>query len=822
MQRTIHASLVGLVLVAAVAVAFSAMATGAYGAVGSGLQTVIDAGDPTIFAVVAVAPFELRLMGPQALTLDQARTLEGLLAPVADMGLVSLWRTSGEELMTKDGQTIVTKPFVHYLGTSENYFDLMRLPIMDGRGFTAEEVAAGEQVCVIGFDRTDGRVHSDSNVKGSYQVIGRLQPVEGDPFPLPKIWRNIVTASGSRLSMNEIVITPITARAQLPYWHPMGIPEPPTWVVPLVAPRPGQYEEALRITTEFMQAAWPGWAIDVGYGHELQVALQRTTQRVESFFAYIENLLLILLLTSAAGFMVLHVAGSRRTMATQRALGAARVQVLFEETRYGAVASMCGATLGLAAVLGLGPMLSSYLGQEFGMTTGAVVAYAGLVIFVATAVSLGATFWATAGEPGGSLRRGSMVRAGWSLDVRILLAAAAVFLAVSAVTTLVLSSRASVASLSGYLRASGEQSVVVRQDLFAATRVVGQEDLLGPADAAGLRARLPQEFEVVCQSVAPVSVAAVGEADGEIPQTVFVYGLDRLWPQGAGFGLSEEARLAWGVAGGSEGAGAGGSEGAGVGGAPVALIGGALAQKLFDSVDPVGRTLRLDRGVDVRIVGALDPRPEDVIDSLGDRDECLVVLHSTLLQAVVAGPSKVTTEVMVYLPPEESPTTAATVVNEALSSLGRDAVGIKAAAVIDEVTGLRTLKTRLHALQGALVYASLAASALMLGITLQTRVMERRREIGLRRALGASRLRIGLEVLASSLGLCAAGAIAGLGVGVFLAGRICVGEGWVLGSVAGPMAQVALVTLGAALIASLWPLSAALGEDPLVSLREGD
>lgn len=814
MQRTIHASLVGLVLVAAVAVAFSAMATGAYGAVGSGLQTIIDAGNPTIFAVVAVAPLELRMMGPQALTLDQARTLEGLLAPVADMGLVSGWRISGEELMTKDGRTIVTKPFVFYLGTSENYFDLMRLPLVEGRGFTAEEVAAGEAVCVIGFDRTDGYVHSDSGVKGSYRVVGRLQPAEGDPFPLPKIWRHFATHSGSRPSMNEIVITPITARAQVPWWHPMGIPEPPTWAVPLVAPRPGQYEEALRITTEFMQAAWPGWAIDFGYGHELQVALQRTTQRVESFFAYIENLLLILLLTSAAGFMVLHVAGSRRTMATQRALGAARVQVLFEKTRYGAVASIGGAAVGFAAVLGLGPMLSSYLGQEFDMTTGAVVAYAGLVIFVATAASLGATFWATAGEPGGSLRRGSMVRAGWSLDVRVLLAAAAVFLAVSAVTTLVLSSRASVASLSGYLRASGEQSVVVRQDFFAATRVVGQEDILGPADAAALRARLPQKFEVVCQSVAPVSAAAVGESGGESPQTVFVYGLDRLWPEGEGFGLPEAARLAWG--------GAGGSEGTGVGGAPVALVGDALAHKLFDSADPVGQTIRLDRGVEVRVVGVLDPRSVDVIDSLGDRDECLVVSHATLLQAVVPGLSKVTTEVMVYLPPEQSPTTAAIVVNDALGALGRDAVGIKAAAVIDEVTGLRKLKTRLHALQGVLVYASLAASALMLGITLQTRVKERRREIGLRRALGASRLRIGLEVLASSLGLCAGGAIAGLGVGAFLAGRICVGEGWVIGSVAGPMAQVALVTLGVALMASLWPLSAALGEDPLVSLREGD
>jgi ABC-type lipoprotein release transport system permease subunit len=83
------------------------------------------------------------------------------------------------------------------------------------------------------------------------------------------------------------------------------------------------------------------------------------------------------------------------------------------------------------------------------------------------------------------------------------------------------------------------------------------------------------------------------------------------------------------------------------------------------------------------------------------------------------------------------------------------------------------------ALQVALAYATLVAAALMLGLTLQARVSERRRELGLKRALGARPVRVASEILAQTLGWCALAGAAGLAAGTALASRICGLEGWV-------------------------------------------
>ena len=133
-----------------------------------------------------------------------------------------------------------------------------------------------------------------------------------------------------------------------------------------------------------------------------------------------------------------------------------------------------------------------------------------------------------------------------------------------------------------------------------------------------------------------------------------------------------------------------------------------------------------------------------------------------------------------------------------------------------EAEVLRRIR-RLMALVAALV---LVVAALTVGSTLVTAVLERRAEIGLMKALGASDRRVAAFFLTEALSMGVAsgllGYVAGLGVAAFV--------GWqVFQSPLSPTPIGLPVTLGVAagvvLLASLWPVRQALAVDPAVTLR---
>jgi putative ABC transport system permease protein len=133
-----------------------------------------------------------------------------------------------------------------------------------------------------------------------------------------------------------------------------------------------------------------------------------------------------------------------------------------------------------------------------------------------------------------------------------------------------------------------------------------------------------------------------------------------------------------------------------------------------------------------------------------------------------------------------------------------------------EAEVLRRIR-RLMALVAALV---LAVAALTVGSTLITAVLERRAEIGLMKALGASDRRVAAFFLAEALSMGIAGGllgyVAGLGMAAFIGQQV-------FQATLSPTPLGLPVTLGVAtgvvLLASLWPVRQALAVDPATTLR---
>lgn len=811
MRRASAGLLLGAVVMSVFCVTYGAVALRAQGGLEGRLQAEIESLPPELFTVLALPP-GYEMLGPQGLTAEQVTGLSIRLGGVADMATVSICETSASDsLIQTDGTVVLLKPPIPYVAVSANYFDLMGYLPMEGRFFSAQEEEALAKVCVVAAGRPEvvGAEHSDSegDISTPYAVVGRLPPIKGDPFPLPRIWARTFwrseRARDPELTYmgNRLVYTPATVRAPLPR-EPQF--DRPTWRVPLVAPKPGQSEPARAIVRDYMEEVWPGATLDFGLAGWMVMALEQATSRVRAYGSAAFVLMLALCVVGTAGFMVLAMARRRRATAIQRSLGKSRLLILFEAAGAGTGLALAGAILG--ALVGA-LLLGNYLLER--MAAGALwpllkrLAWiAGLAVGAGCLAGVWTAFWATDAPPVQGLRQASVVPSRRAIDFRLPLAVLAVSLGTAVLVCLLVSSRSSVAALSGYLRSVGERVILVEQDIFAAQGPLRREDFLGPANATTLREGLP-EWMVVSVSVA--STTAI-RPDG-VSQPVTAFGVDQPWPEEAGFRL-DDGRL---------------PDFVDIGDKPVVYMGSQLAKRLFGTDPAVGQELVLGDGrARVAVGGVLAPRPEGVPDRLGDRDESLFVPVETLRRAADLTPPGTTTEIWVYLPPGLDKDQGQAAVAAIVDQMGGAQTGLKAEALIDQVSRLSRLESDMARQQILLAAMALAAAAWLVGMVMLARLADRRRELGLRRAVGAPPWQIGLAIIGESVLICLAGGVLGSALGLLLAAQYCQALSWpMVSGVRAPLEVLgAVVLLG--LLVALMPVRQALGSGPMRSLREGE
>ena len=210
-------------------------------------------------------------------------------------------------------------------------------------------------------------------------------------------------------------------------------------------------------------------------------------------------------------------------------------------------------------------------------------------------------------------------------------------------------------------------------------------------------------------------------------------------------------------------------------GTKVAVIGSDVKETLFEGVDPVGERLRMERHY-VRVIGVLESKGASMIGSSDDA----ILIPLTALQQMVTQPRTSSGERVV------------SVITLAVSEQGQ------ASYVVDETTSLLRSRHRLGPgvdddfriismeeitrmlsetigtmtlLLGAIAAISLLVGGIGVMNIMLVSVLERTREIGIRKALGARERDIWGQFLAEAAFLTLAGGI----IGVIL--------GWVISSI---------------------------------------
>ena len=254
------------------------------------------------------------------------------------------------------------------------------------------------------------------------------------------------------------------------------------------------------------------------------------------------------------------------------------------------------------------------------------------------------------------------------------------------------------------------------------------------------------------------------------------------------------------------------------GGLPTCVLGATVRRELFGRQDPLGASIRVGR-VSCRVIGTIVSKGQSTFGM--DQDD-FILMPLGAFQRRVAGSDNVGAIAVSAV--SES---AITRTKNQLLGLMRQRRRIAEGQSDDfEVRDTREIVKTLQSVTGvltALLTAVAAVSLVVGGIGIMNimlvSVTERTREIGIRKALGATRWNILAQFLIEAVVLCCLGGIVGIGIGA--------GGAMIMSKLAGFTTHVSMSVVGAAFAFSagvgvlfgVWPARSAAIMDPIIALR---
>ncbi|MEM9292640.1 MAG: ABC transporter permease [Acidobacteriota bacterium] len=256
--------------------------------------------------------------------------------------------------------------------------------------------------------------------------------------------------------------------------------------------------------------------------------------------------------------------------------------------------------------------------------------------------------------------------------------------------------------------------------------------------------------------------------------------------------------------------------------AQVAVVGKALSRRLFGYRSPLGRTLKVD-DVWLEVVGVLAAGNEQESFegvALSSSADAVYLPVTTALRKFDRDPlASPLSEIVIRLEDEEAGPTVARVVDGLLSRLHAGVEDYRLVVPQALLEQNRRTQRLFNIVMGCIAGISLLVGGIgIMNIMLAT-VLERTREIGIRRAVGAKRKDILIQFVVESFTISLLGGLAGVAFGVLIAKIIAASAQWP--TLVEPKAILISVGVAVAVgIASgLYPARRAAMLDPVESLR---
>ncbi|PSR33736.1 MAG: hypothetical protein C7B46_09035 [Sulfobacillus benefaciens] len=391
------------------------------------------------------------------------------------------------------------------------------------------------------------------------------------------------------------------------------------------------------------------------------------------------------------------------------------------------------------------------------------------------------------------------MKAIWAQKLRSLLTMLGVIIGVAAVIALISLARGATASISSKIEGLGSNLITISTTSQApalSTSATATTPLLPPGQLTAEEALSLSNVPGVA-NVAPIVAGSATFAVGDTTSSAGLVGTNATYQQIMNYQLAE-GRFLSPLDISSD--------------ANVAVLGSQEATTLFGAANPVNNIMTIN-GIPFKVVGVLAAKGS----SFGQSEDDFVAIPWTVAESVL-GQTNISN---IYLSAKTNAnmTSLTNRLNLKLLTWLGSANNYSLTTQSQILSTLSSITTTMQDVLGGIAGISLIVGGIGIMNIMLVSVTERTREIGIRKAIGASHSAILLQFLVESLTLAGLGGIIGIALGTAISDIL----GHALGTTTTFSVGTALLAFGfslaVGLVFGLWPASRAAGLHPVDALR---